>query len=305
MKKVVIAGGAGYLGRALTKHFLARDIEVVTLTRTILQTLPRERFAVWDGVSVGPWANELEGADALINLAGRTVNCRYSEKNRKEMMDSRIQSTRALGLAVSACENPPKVWLNSSTATIYRHALDREQTEAGGELGKGLSVEIAKAWEKELFVHAREGVRQVALRSAMVFGEGRGGVYEAFREIAKQGLGGRAGDGTQFVSWLHLEDFIGMIDWILDHPEMTGAINLASPEPQTNEVFMRTLRKSLGVRFGLNAPEWMLEVGAFFKRTETELLLKSRRVVPEKLLKAGYQMKYPNLAGALQNLATS
>ncbi len=303
MKKIILAGGAGYLGRALAQHFLNDGFEVVTLSRKTFDALPGERIGLWDGKSLGPWTRELENTVALINLAGRTVNCRYTPTNRKEMMESRVQSTRVLGEAVRACTEPPKVWMNSSTATIYRHAIDCEQTEASGQIGKGFSVEIAKAWEQEFFRHRRDGVRQIALRTAMVFGQGRGGVYEAFCSIAKQGLGGRAGDGTQYVSWIHLDDFVGMIDWIIAHTELDGVVNVASPDPQPNAKFMRALRESLGVRFGLNATEWMLEIGAFFKKTETELLMKSRRVVPERMLGAGYKMKHPNLKHAMKDLA--
>ena len=209
-----------------------------------------------------------------------------------------------LGEAVRKCAVPPTVWMNSSTATIYRNALDREQTESTGEIGKGFSVEIAKAWEKEFAKYARFGVRQVALRSAMVFGPGDGGVYKAFTDIAKQGLGGAAGDGRQFVSWIHVDDFVAMIDWIQNHAELQGAINIASPDPRPNKEFMRLLRESIGVKFGLNAPEWMLEIGAILKRTETELLLKSRRVVPERILESGYRMKFAKLEPALENLAS-
>jgi uncharacterized protein len=303
MKKIVLAGGAGYLGRALARYFLKEGFEVVTLARKKFETVAGERFVQWDGVSRGDWCLELEESTALINLAGRTVNCRYTMENRSEMMDSRVKSTRTLGQAVLACVVPPAIWMNSSTATIYRHSIDREQTEAAGEIGKGFSVEIAKAWEKEFFEHSRLGVRQIALRSAMVFGPGETGVYEAFRTIVRQGLGGRAGVGNQYVSWIHLDDFVGMVRWLLDHADLEGVFNIASPEPKPNEIFMRNLRDSIGVRFGLNAPEWLLEIGAIFKGTETELLLKSRRVVPERILQSGYQMKFQNLEGALSDLA--
>ncbi len=303
MKKILLPGGSGYLGRILARALIAEGFAVVTLARKAFTPLPGERFVAWDGKSLGAWAAELEGAEAVINLAGRTVNCRYSRRNREEMMRSRVDSTLAIGQAIQACRVKPKAWLNSSTATIYRHALDRAQDEASGEIGKGFSVEIAKAWESALFSFSPTGVRLVALRSAMVFGPGEDGVYGAYRAIARQGLGGRAATGEQFVSWVHSEDFVGMILWILRHPEIDGAVNIASPEPLPNKEFMRELRAALGLRFGLPAPEWLLELGAIVKRTETELLLKSRRVVPTKLLASGYAMKFPSVRLALENLS--
>ena len=230
------------------------------------------------------------------------MNCRYTRRNRAEILNSRVDSTRAIGDALRQTKRKPKVWLNSSTATIYSHALDRAQTESPGEIGKGFSVQIAKEWEGAFFDYQDLGMRLVALRSAMVFGKPPGGVYEAYRDIVRKCLGGKAGSGEQFVSWLHAEDFVGMIEFLLAHPEISGPVNLASPEPVRNREFMRALRESLGVPFGFNASECMLEIGAVFLRTETELLLKSRRVIPERLMAAGYQMRFPRVKEMLDSL---
>lgn len=302
MKKIILAGGSGYLGRLLARHYLAQGWNVLTLARKPFPLLPGEAWAQWDGKAVGPWRQELENADVLINLAGRSVNCRYTKKNRAEILNSRVEATRALGRALAECSKRPAVWLNLSTATIYCHALDRAQAEHDGEIGKGFSVEIAKAWEEAFFGFGALGIRQVALRSAMVFE--RGGVYEAYCGIVRKGLGGPSGSGEQYVSWIHGADFVGMIDFILERPEIYGVVNVASPNPVPNAEFMRELRASRGWRVGVRASECLLEIGAVFLRTETELLLKSRRVVPARLLHAGYKMKFSSVREALRDLAS-
>ena len=306
MKKIVIAGGSGYLGRFAAAAFLEQGYEVITLARGKFRGLKEgEKYELWDAKSTGPWEQALANADVLLNLAGRTVNCRYTPKNRQEILSSRVLSTVALGEAIARlpAAQRPKVWLNASTATIYRHAVDRAQDEETGDIGKGFSVEIAKAWEAAFLKYKNLGPRMVALRMAMVFGKGTGGVYEAYRNIVRMGLGGRAGSGDQYVSWLHSADYVGMLLWTVENPRIEGAMNLSSPEPRPNKEFMRALRRSQNASFALPAPEWMLEVGAIFLRTETELLLKSRRVIPQRLLASGYRMKYPKLEAALQDLA--
>lgn len=304
--KLLLAGGSGYLGRLVAKHFGAKGWEVITLARgPVALAGPFEKAVAWDGKSVGPWLAEVSGADLWLNLAGRTVNCRYTKKNRREMRNSRTESTKALGLALAAMPEAdrPKLWLNSSTATIYRHAEDRAQTESTGELGKGLSVDIAKAWEGVFFSCAKPGTRMVALRSAMVFGPGTDGIYGAFAGLAKLGLGGAHGNGRQYVSWIHIEDFCAALEFLLGRPDLSGPVNLAAPDPRPNREFQAALRRSLGIPFGLPSPEWLLEIGAFFRRTESELLLKSRRVVPERLIEAGYAFRFPKLEPALADLA--
>lgn len=306
MRKIVIAGGSGYLGRLAASHFISSGYEVVTLARKNFPTSsPKESIEVWDGKSPGPWENALSGAEILLNLSGRIVNCRYTKKNKKEILDSRVDSTHALGEAIRKLPAAarPKIWLNSSTATIYRHALDRPQDESSGEIGKGFSVEVAKAWEKSFFEFESLRLRMVALRSAMVFGPPPGGVYEAYRGIAKMGLGAKAGSGKQFVSWVHAKDFLGMLDWIIGNEGLKGPVNLCSPDPRPNQEFMRVLRASLKIRWALPSPEWLLEIGAVFLRTETELLLKSRRVVPTKLLESGYKMRFAKLEDAFADLS--
>jgi len=300
-RRIIIAGGNGYLGRHLTGWLGPRGWDV-----TILSRRPAKRIAAqvvhWDGRTLGRWTNHIAGADALLNLAGRTVNCRYTAKHRAEIYASRLDSTRVLGQAIAASPAPPPVWLNAASATIYRHAEDRPMDEATGEIGDGFSIDVCQKWEAEFFAADTPNTRKVALRAAMVMGEGAGGVFEAFYNITRKRLGGTLGRGTQFVSWIHLDDFCRAIEFLIDHGDLAGPVNLASPNPIPNRQFMRDLRKAAGVRIGLPATKLMLEVGAFVLRTETELLLKSRRVVPGRLLAAGFGFEHPEWTTAAKNL---
>ena len=255
-----------------------------------------------------PWVEAVDGADVVVNLAGRTVDCRYTAKNRREMMESRVDSTRALGEAIAAAGSPPGLWLQASTATIYAHSLDTPNDEASGVLGDtegkwGFSVAIAKAWEETMYqAHVPSTVRRVALRSAMTMSPDRGGVFDVLLGLVRKGLGGKAGRGDQYVSWIHEADFQGAIRFLEEHPELDGSVNLSAPHPLPNREFMAALRRAAGVRIGLPATRWMLEVGAVFLRTETELILKSRRVVPGKLTEAGYRFRFPDWEQAAADL---
>lgn len=303
-RRIIIAGGSGFLGQVLREHFLKQGCEVVVLTRSPRQMNGNGRECFWDGRTPGEWTQELDGADVLINLAGRSVDCRYTARNRRLMMDSRVDSTRVLGEAVARCANPPKVWLNSSTATIYKHNFGPAWDESG-EIGAtpeardAFSVEIAKAWERALDAAPTPRTRKVALRMAMVFGRGRNSVFPVLCRLARCGLGGHMGSGRQFVSWIHETDLCRAIDWIVDHDEIVGPVNLAAPNPVTNREMMASVRELCGAPFGLPAAEWMLEVGAFFLRTETELIIKSRRVVPGRLLATGFQFRHAQMREAM------
>ena len=305
---IILAGGSGFMGRVLAKHFVASGHEVVILTR---QSNPSDcgvREVAWDGGTLGDWARELEGAAAVINLAGRSVNCRYHARNRREILDSRIHPTCVLGEAIARCANPPRAWLNASTATIYKHTFGPAWDEAG-DIGATpaakdeFSVEVATAWERAFAEARAPATRKIVLRSAMVLGRGANSVFPTLRRLVRLGLGGRMGDGKQFVSWMHEADFCRAIDWLLEHDEFSGVVNLAAPNPVTNAEMMSTLCKVCRVPFGLPATRWMLEVGAFFLRTETELIIKSRRVVPKRLLAAGFQFQFPEMRDALRDLA--
>jgi uncharacterized protein (TIGR01777 family) len=308
---IILPGGSGFLGRTLAKWFSSKGWHVVILSRNP-QAIVGAQVVVWDGQTLGPWTEQLEGAKVVVNLAGRSVNCRYNVKNREEIMASRKDSTLILGQAIAACENPPSVWLNSSTATIYRHRFDAANTESDGLYGASpeakdaFSLQVAHAWESAFEQAYQQNdltrTRAIILRTAMVFGNEPGGVYETLARLARRGLGGTMGHGRQFVSWLHEADFCESIAWLIDNETANGIYNLASPHPLPNRTMMSQLRRAVGMCCGLPATRLMLELGALFLRTETELILKSRRVEPERLLKEGYRFRFPDFATALNDL---
>ena len=308
--KILLAGGSGFIGSVLADYFAGKGIEVVILTRNPKTRAGSIREVRWDGVNVGDWLKELEGARAVINLAGISVNCRYHARNRKLMLDSRLNSTRVLGEAITRCANPPPVWLNSSTATIYKHTFGPAWDEAGeiggcAEAKDIFSVHVATEWERVFNEAITPRTRKVALRSAMVLGHGKNSVLPNLLRLGRLVLGGSLDGGRQFVSWIHEEDFCRAVEWIMEHETITGVVNLAAPNPVTNEEFMATIRKVCRAPFGLPATRWMLEIGAFVLRTETELLIKSRRVVPGKLLTAGFVFQHPHLLAAIQHLTST
>jgi uncharacterized protein (TIGR01777 family) len=310
--KVVIPGGSGQVGTLLAQAFARDENEVVVLSRNRDGNgAGSARWVHWDAVTIGPWAKEVDGADVVINLAGRSVNCRYNAANRKAIMDSRVVSTRAVGRAIAACAEPPATWLQASTATIYAHRYDAWNDERTGVLGGDepgvpktwrFSIEVARAWEQALEDADTPHTRKVALRSAMVMSPDRGGVFDVLLGLVRRGLGGTAGEGRQYVSWMHHEDFTRALAWLIEHDDVAGPVNLAAPNPLPNAAFMRTLRQAWGIRAGLPAKRWMLEAGAVFLRTETELILKSRRVVPGRLLDAGFAFRHPTWPEAARDL---
>jgi hypothetical protein len=306
-KRIVLAGGSGFLGQALATHLGKSGHEIVILTRTPKPRTDGPREIRWDGSAMGPWQQEVEGAQAVINLTGRSVNCRYTASNRKEILESRVNSTRCLGQAIGACQTPPAVWLNASTATVYRHTFDNAwdeqgETEAFAEAKDRFSVEVAWAWERALAEAATPRTRKLALRTSMVLGLSRNSVFPVLRRLTRLGLGGKLDSGRQFVSWIHELDYCRAIDWLLSHEEISGPVNVTAPNPVTNAEMMRIMRAICGVPIGLPASGWMLEVGAFLMRTETELILKSRRVVPGRLLGSGFEFRFSDIRGAFEDL---
>lgn len=307
--KVILPGGSGQVGTILARAFHGAGHEVVVLSR---QPQPAPwRGVAWDAATLGGWASELEGADVVINLAGHSVNCRYTAKNRQRIIESRVESTQIVGQAIAQAAQPPRLWLQSSTATIYEHRYDAPNDEATGILGGAepdapdtwrFSIEVAQAWERAVDAFATPQTRKVKLRSAMVMSPDRAGVFDVLLGLVRRGLGGTSGDGRQYISWIHETDFISSIDWIISHPALDGPVNLAAPSPLPNAAFMRELRQAWGVRFGLPSTEWMLEIGTFFLRTETELILKSRRVVPGKLLESGFSFEFAEWPAAARDL---
>ena len=307
--KVVIPGGSGQVGTVLARAFHEEGHDVVVLSRR--PAARPWRVVVWDGATRGDWQREIEGCDVVINLTGRSVNCRYTAANRAEILQSRVLSTRVVGQAIAAAARPPRVWLQASTATIYAHRYDDANDEYSGILGGNdsnapdswrFSIDVARAWECAFEEAVTERTRKIALRSAMTMGPDSGGVFDTLLGLARHGLGGSAGHGRQFMSWIHYEDFIAAVRWLIDRDDIEGAVNVAAPNPLPNAEFMRVLREACGVPFGLPANRCMLEIGAVLMRTETELILKSRRVVPARLLEHGFTFKYPYWRGAARDL---
>lgn len=307
--RVVIPGGSGRIGTLLARAFHRDGHEVVVFSRS-----PRRapwHVVAWDGVALGDWSRELEGSDAVVNLAGRSVDCRYGAANRRQILDSRVCSTRVLGAAIAQARQPPPVWLQASTATIYAHCYEAPNGETTGVLGGAepgvpdtwrFSIEVAKAWERAALEAADPRTRQVILRSAITLAPGDGGAFDILLRLVRLGLGGRQGDGRQYVSWIHDRDYVRAVYWLLARRELAGVVNVAAPNPLPNAEFMRLLRRAWGVRVGLPASTWMLAVGAAVLRTETELVLKSRRVVPECLLASGFTFDFPTWEEAAVDL---
>jgi uncharacterized protein len=307
--KIVIPGGSGHVGTILARAFHRRGDEVTVLSRNPAKAL--WRVAPWDAETPGHWAQHIDGADVVINLAGRSVNCRYDQANREAIMQSRVASTRVIGHAIRDAARPPRVWLQASTATIYAHRYDAANDEIGGILGGPepgapsawrFSVDVARAWEMAVTAASTPATRKVVMRSALILSPDRGGVFDALLALVRLGLGGRAGNGRQYVSWIHDDDFVRAVDWMIERNDIAGAVNVAAPNPLPNAEFMRELRRAWGARFGLPAAKWMLEIRALVIRTETELLLKSRRVVPGVLQRTGFEFRFPEWPEAARDL---
>jgi uncharacterized protein (TIGR01777 family) len=300
---VVIFGANGFLGRYLTRYFSRQGREVVAVARRRAGWSGDGMFLEWDGRSAGPWTLALEGAAAVINLAGRSVNCRYTEANRAEIRDSRVVSTRVIGEAIAACKCPPRVWFNASTATWYRHAEDRAQNDWLGEPGEGFSYEVAQAWEDAFFgVAVPPETRKVALRIGLVLANEPETVFDVLSKVTRWGLGGAMGGGAQRVSWIHLEDLLRAVEFLIQDPFIEGVVNLTAPEVPTNRDWMRYFREMVGMPVGLPASRWMLDWGARLLETEPELVLKSRWVDSVRLRDAGFRWRWERAAEALADL---
>jgi NAD dependent epimerase/dehydratase family enzyme len=319
MRVAAVAGASGFVGGAVVDALRADGYAV----RRIGRNGPD---AAWDDDAAVRRA--VDGADLLVNLAGKSVDCRYTDRNRDEIHRSRIATTRQLREAVAAASVPPAVWLNASTATIYRYALDRPQTEDDGELGAGFSVDVARDWESELFAGELPGTRRASLRMAIVLGDGP--ASNLLFRLARLGLGGPQYDGWWFphpryrgigphasgdgrapwhrsrgrqrFSWIHIDDVVGAVRFIRDSPSLEGPVNLAAPNPSDNRTLMALLRRTVGMPIGVPAPRAVLEPAMWALRTEPELVLKSRWVLPQRLIEAGYSFAHPELGPALQDV---
>lgn len=291
-RKIVIAGGTGFVGKYLSQQFIASGYDVIIISR-------QSSHVNWNNDKAIIAA--LNNAEMLINLAGKSVDCRYNEKNKKEIFDSRMDTTKALGQAILQCSNPPSLWINSSTATIYRHAQDRAMTESTGEIGTGFSVNVATNWEKTFFDFKLTHTRQIALRMAIVLGK-NGGVVKPLKNLVHFGLGGKQGSGNQMFSWIHIEDLYNIILFLQQQRGLSGIFNTSAPNPVSNKTLMQVFRQQMKIAFGLSTPKWLLTIGAVFIKTETELVLKSRWVIPERLMQSGFNFKYTTIDQALKNI---
>lgn len=307
--RIVMPGGNGQVGTLLARYFHARGHDVCVIARHA--TGAPWRTTTWNGRDLGPWTNEFDGADVVINLAGRSVNCRYTQANRREIMESRTLTTALVGRAIAQVSQPPKLWLNASTATIYRHALDRPMDELTGEIGGNepgaakkwnFSIDVATSWERVYFAQPAPHTRKVAMRTTLVMNPDRGSIFDTLLSLVRHGLGGTVGDGRQMVSWIYDYDFARAIEFIIQHDELDGVVNIGSPYPIPQREFMRLLRQAWGTRVGLPATRWMLEVATFLMRNESELVLKSRWVLPTRLLQAGFTFGLPHWDDALKEL---
>jgi uncharacterized protein (TIGR01777 family) len=310
--KIVIPGGTGQVGTVLARAFHAAGDDVTVLTRKSAPPAPW-RSVAWDGRSLGPWTRWMEEAEVVINLCGRSVDCRYTAANRRAIVDSRVASTRIIGQAIAQATQAPRVWLQASTATIYAHRYDAPNDEATGIIGGQepgapetwrFSIQVARQWEEAAREVALPGTRLILMRSAMIMSPDRGGVFDVLSRLVRTGLGGAAGDGRQFVSWIHDLDFIEAVKWLIGHDELAGPVNLCSPHPLPNREFMKTLRHAWKIPIGLPTPGWLLELGAAIIRTESELILKSRRVTPTRLLESGFRFTFPHWPAAAANLCS-
>ncbi len=307
--KIIIPGGSGYVGTVLARAFCKQGDEVVVLSRTPANK--PWRMVAWDGENLGEWVTEFEAADAIINLAGQSVNCRYTAENRRIITESRLKSTKVVGEAIAQAWTPPRVWLQASTATIYAHRYDAPNDEATGIIGGAepnapdtwrFSIDVATSWERALKDSPTPNTRRVAMRTAIVMHPDTGSPFDILLRLVRFGLGGQAGDGRQYMSWIHGDDFARAVRWLIEHEELEGPVNVAAPNPLTNAEFMRVLRSAWGIPFGLPATEWMLELGAFVAQSETELILKSRRVIPTKLVESGFKFQFPVWPEAAKDL---
>jgi uncharacterized protein len=301
--KIVLAGGNGYLGRVLASHFKDLAKEVIILSRRAANARGNTRTVVWNGMERGGWEEMLEDADLLVNLCGKNVNCRYTPRNREEIISSRVLPTRLLGDAIAALTNPPKLWINITSATVYRHAEDRPQDEEYGEIGYGFSIDVCRQWEEVFFNTRTPGTRKIALRMGIVFGRSDG-AFPRLLNLVRLGMGGKQGNGKQYVSWIHEHDAARCTEWLMAHDNIDGVVNCTSPEPVQNSWLMKTIRNTYGIPFGLPVPAWLLETGALLIGTEPELILKSRWVLPNRLLSGGFSFQYGSVEHAIHDLVS-
>lgn len=304
MKKIILFAANGFIGESIIAYVnkYRENDQIVAISRKAIPHLPPHiKHVLWDGKTKGKWIEDLENADLVINLSGKSVNCRYTKKNKAEIFSSRLDSTRIIGEAIQDCKQKPSCWINIASATIYEHSLETANTEENGLIGKGFSVNVCRAWEKEFFAFKDLPTKQILLRTTIVLGK-KGGVYPVLKKLARFGLGGKMGTGNQLISWIHIHDFCRALFFVSENTSSYSIYNLGSPNPVSNDLFQKTLRLSLGVSYSFNQPIWMLKLGALLLGTETELILKSRNVSPQNLLKDSFRFEFPTIESCLSDL---
>lgn len=302
-KKIVLAGGSGHIGTVLCDYFKDKAEEIIILSRGEEAVSGNTRIVKWDGKNAGDWYKELEGADVLVNLTGRNINCRFTEKNKNEILESRVDSVKALSLAITRSTAPPKLWIQCASTGIYDESREHATTESDDEAGDDFLAVVCKRWEKtfrEYTFHFKD-TRRVILRNSMVLGK-KNGAFPRLEKLVRIGLGGKQGTGLQWMSWIHEEDLAGIVEWVISHPDLEGVINCSSPQPLQNKDFMRILRETMRVAIGIPSPTWFLKMGAFVIGTDSGLILKSSWVLPERILKEGYVFRYGNLEKAVKEI---
>ncbi|WP_207425616.1 TIGR01777 family oxidoreductase [Pedobacter sp. SYSU D00535] len=303
-EKIILAGGSGYPGGVLANHFKPLAKEVIILSRKPAPADHNIRTLVWDARTEGKWCESLDDAELLVNLCGKNVNCRYNSRNRAAIIQSRVDPTQLLGRVIGKMKQPPQLWINVTSATIYRHAEDWPQDEESGEAGYGFSVDVCRQWEETFFNSHTPQTRKIALRMGIVLGQ-KDGVFPRLLNLVKLGLGGKQGDGKQYVSWIHEQDVARCTEWLIGQRELEGVINCTAPEPLKNDELMDPLRSAYGIPFGLPAPAWLLEIGARLIGTETELILKSRWVLPKRLIDDGFTFSFPTAGFAIKDILST
>lgn len=298
MKTILIAGGTGFIGQFLESYFKNKGYHVKVLSRNP----KRENEILWNTKTIeDSWVTHLEDLDVLINLTGKSINCRFTKKNKELITTSRVDSTNILGRAIDSCKNPPKIWMNASTTSIYKESFESIMSEENHDIGNDFENKVASLWEKAFHETVNAKTRKIILRTSIVFGKDEG-AFIPLKKLTQFGLGGKQGSGKQKVSWIHEKDFANAVNFLIEKEDAIGAYNFCAPKPTDNNTLMKTFRKLLKIPFGIPHPKLMLEIGAFFMQTETELILKSRNVIPKKLLDSGFTFQFPTIESALKDL---
>lgn len=301
MQKLVIAGGTGFLGRALIDHLKNDFDSIVILSRKENYQDGKIMYVQWDAFSLGAWSKHLEGAAVVINLSGKSVDCRFTKKNKQLILSSRIDSTKVIGEAIAKCSDPPLLWINASSAALYPDSETEPMGEKSDENGTGFMADVTRAWEQTVKDIPLPSTRKIFLRTTLVFDK-KDGVLPVMMGLAKKGIGGTLGTGTQQVSWIHVRDFCGIIKWMIENKNAQGAYNMVAPESVTNKKLMYLLRKKVQAFMGLPSPKWLLEIAAVFMRSEPELILNSRYIVPQRLLEEGFVFKFCTIEECLEGI---